>query len=164
MLNDYNDCAKTIIFIFFKMLKNSSLLWVVYGVLFLCIVWVFFLSKFQKADNTLVFPYPSQEIEFSGEEIPFWGADFYNKERFDKEFLLSSNNLYQFYLYVKRYPLYIPYIEEKLKKAGIPDDFKYLPIAEVHFEMMLFLLQELDESGNLCQKRQNDTDFELMSM
>jgi membrane-bound lytic murein transglycosylase D len=33
-------------------------------------------------------------------------------------------------LYVKRYPNYIPYIEKKLKEYNIPDDFKYLAIAE----------------------------------
>ena len=113
------------------MLKNSSLLSWVYGILFLLLFWVFLLSKFQKANDTLVFPYPSWMLEFSWEKVPIDGVDdFFNKERFDKEFLLTSNNLYQFYLYVKRYPLYIPYIEEKLKKAHIPDDFKYLPIAE----------------------------------
>ena len=56
--------------------------------------------------------------------------NFFIKERFDKEFLNTSNNLYQFYLYVKRYPLYIPDIEAKLELAWVPDDFKYLPIAE----------------------------------
>lgn len=113
------------------MLKNSSLLSGVYGILFLLLLWVFLLSKFQKVSDTLVFPYPSWNIEFAGEVVPIESADdFFNKERFDKEFLLTSNNLYQFYLYVKRYPLYIPYIEEKLKLSQIPDDFKYLPIAE----------------------------------
>ncbi len=112
------------------MLKNNSLLAIVYGVLFFCIIWVFFASKFQNWDNTLVFKYPDTNIEFAWEEIPFDGNNFDNKERFDKEFLLTSNNLYQFYLYVKRYPLYIPYIEKELEKAWIPDDFKYLPIAE----------------------------------
>ena len=52
------------------------------------------------------------------------------KERFDKEFLNTSNNLYQFFLYVKRFPLYSEFIETSLKTAGIPSDFIYLPIAE----------------------------------
>lgn len=112
------------------MLKNSSLLSWVYGVLFILLIGVFVLTKVQKADTALVFSYPEGEIEFSGETVPMQQEDFYNKERFDKEFLLTSNNLYQFYLYVKRYPLYIPYIEAELKKRNIPDDFKYLPVAE----------------------------------
>jgi hypothetical protein len=49
--------------------------------------------------------------------VPFDLSHFDNKHRFDKEFLLTSNNLYQFYLYVKRYPLYIPEIESKLLDA-----------------------------------------------
>jgi len=52
------------------------------------------------------------------------------KERFDKEFLGTAHNLYQFYLYVKRYPVFIPDIEQALSDWWIPDDFKYLPIAE----------------------------------
>jgi len=112
------------------MLKNNSLLWIVYWVLFLCIIWVYFASKFKDADNTLVFKYPENEIQFAWDAIPFEWNNFDNKERFDKEFLNTSNNLYQFYLYVKRYPAYIPYIEWELKKAWIHDDFKYLPIAE----------------------------------
>jgi hypothetical protein len=49
--------------------------------------------------------------------VPTQGVNYLNKERFDKEYLLTSNNLYQFYLYVKRYPVYIPYIEKKLLEA-----------------------------------------------
>lgn len=131
LLNDYNVCAKIIILIFLKMLKNSSLLSWVYGILFLLLLGAFLLSKFQKADDTLAFEYPTWNIDFAGELVPLsFQDDFYTKERFDKEFLLTSNNLYQFYLYVKRYPLYISTIEEKLKLAEIPDDFKYLAIAE----------------------------------
>lgn len=57
-------------------------------------------------------------------------SDFDVKTRFDKEFLLTANNLYQFYLYVKRYPVYIPEIRSALVQAEIPEDFIYLPIAE----------------------------------
>jgi membrane-bound lytic murein transglycosylase D len=55
---------------------------------------------------------------------------FSNKEKFDREFIVTSNTLYQFYLYIKRYPLYIPYIEQKLKENEVPEDFKYLVIVE----------------------------------
>lgn len=113
------------------MLKNNSpLLWVVYGVLFLLLIWVFFLSKFTKDNNNIVFSYPQETLSFAGESVPSDSLHFSVKERFDKEFLLTSNNLYQFYLYVKRYPLYISFIEQELSKNNIPDDFKYLPIAE----------------------------------
>jgi len=89
-----------------------------------------FFKKEEKTPN-FIFSYPEEsKINFAWEKVPLSWEYFYNKERFDKEFLISSNTLYQFYLYVKRYPLYIPYIEDKLKEHNIPDDFKYLAIAE----------------------------------
>lgn len=112
------------------MLKNNSLLAIVYGVLFLLILSVFIFAWFKWGDNSVVFDYPSEEIRFWWVWVPFSDGNYYNKERFDKEFLLTSNNLYQFYLYVKRYPVFIPEIETKLLDAGIHDDLKYLPIAE----------------------------------
>ncbi len=88
-----------------------------------------FLSDIREEKN-LVFSYPKWDIEFADEKIPISWRDYINKEKFDKEFLLSWDISYQFYLYIKRYPVYIPYIEEKLKEEWIPDDFKYLAIAE----------------------------------
>lgn len=110
------------------MLKNNLLLSIVYGFLLLCIVWALIFSKTRDSENHLVFTYPEWEISFAGEVVPM--ENFYNKERFDKEFLLTSNNLYQFYLYVKRAPLYLPYIQEQLEENNIPLDLQYLPIAE----------------------------------
>ncbi len=112
------------------MLKNNSLLAVVYGVLFLIILLVLYISRSTSINDTLIFSYPAWTIRFADESVPMDGKNFDNKKRFDKEFILTSNNLYQFYLYVKRYPLYIPYISEELKKNNIPEDFVYLPIAE----------------------------------
>jgi len=81
-----------------------------------------------KVDD-IVLAYPTLPIYFAGEQVPI-EENLFIKERFDKEFLGTSHNLYQFYLYVKRYPVYIPDIEQALQAADIPDDFKYLPIAE----------------------------------
>jgi membrane-bound lytic murein transglycosylase D len=112
------------------MLKNNSLLAIVYWVLFLLIISVFLFSVIQWDDSSIVFTYPDEEIRFWWVRVPLDNTHYHNKERFDKEFLLTSNNLYQFYLYVKRYPVYIPEIETKLVDAGIHNDIKYLPIAE----------------------------------
>ncbi len=92
-------------------------------------------NDFTKINNiekkSFAFEYPDLEkINFAWEKTPFDEEHFYNKARFDKEFLITSNKIYQFILYVKRYNLYIPYIEQELEKAWIPDDFKYLAIAE----------------------------------
>jgi len=112
------------------MLKNNSLLWIVYWVLFLALFLIFFVFQKTATDTPIVFSYPESKISFAWQEIPTEWEDYLNKQRFDKEFLLTSNNLYQFYLYVKRYPLYKDYIEQKLEEAGIHNDLKYLPIAE----------------------------------
>ncbi len=69
-------------------------------------------------------------VNFAGEKVSFEGKYYYNKEKFERELSVTRFNMYQFVLYHKREPLYIPYIEKKLKEAGIPDDFKYLAIAE----------------------------------
>ena len=70
------------------------------------------------------------KVNFSGEGVPFEGKYYLNREKFERELSVTRFNIYQFVLYHKREPLYIPYIEKKLKEAGIPDDFKYLAIAE----------------------------------
>jgi len=110
------------------MLKSNSLLAIVYWVLFLLILIVFLFSKFWSWKDGIVFEYPSFPINFSWEQVP--SENFFNKERFDKEFLNTSNNLYQFYLYVKRYPVYAEYIQKVLQEKNIHSDFMYLPIAE----------------------------------
>lgn len=69
-------------------------------------------------------------VNFAGEKVSFEGKYYYNREKFERELSVTRFNMYQFVLYHKREPLYIPYIEKKLKAAGIPSDFKYLAIAE----------------------------------
>lgn len=89
----------------------------------------FFIQKYNNINNFL-FKYPDFPIDFAWEEMPIDSKHFSNKEKFDREFIVTSNTLYQFFLYIKRYPLYIPYIETKLRENKIPDDFKYLIIVE----------------------------------
>ncbi|MDD2566295.1 MAG: lytic transglycosylase domain-containing protein [Candidatus Gracilibacteria bacterium] len=69
-------------------------------------------------------------IDFAGEKVSFDGAHYFNKEKFVKELNITRFNTYQFVLYHKREAIYFPFIEKKLKEAGIPDDFKYLAVAE----------------------------------
>ncbi len=89
-----------------------------------------FYKKTSGEKNNLIFSYPENNLVFAGEKLPDINKNYFIKERFDKEFLNTSYNLYQFFLYIKRFPIYMWYIEEKLKENNIPDDFKYLPIAE----------------------------------
>lgn len=98
-------------------------------IILLTLLLYFFIQKYNNINNFL-FAYPDYPIDFAWEEMLTDSKHFSNKEKFDREFIVTSNTLYQFYLYIKRYPLYIPYIEKKLKEAKIPDDFKYLVIVE----------------------------------
>jgi len=51
-------------------------------------------------------------------------------ERMDREFVLNVYDRGQMYLWLKRSKRYFPYIEARLKEKGMPDDLKYLLVAE----------------------------------
>ncbi|MDD2487440.1 MAG: lytic transglycosylase domain-containing protein [Candidatus Gracilibacteria bacterium] len=108
----------------YKMILGGSIFLFVLSLLF------FFESsnKLDKTDISKVINY--ENIDFAGEKVDFNGKYYFNKEKFEKELSITRFNLYQFILYHKREPIYFPIIEEKLKQAGIPDDFKYLAVAE----------------------------------
>ena len=73
-----------------------------------------------------------KNLNFAGEKVPTDRNDI--KERMDRELLVNtywqSNGL----LLIKRAHKYFPIIEPLLKEYGLPDDFKYLAIAESGFE------------------------------
>jgi membrane-bound lytic murein transglycosylase D len=66
--------------------------------------------------------------EFCGEVVPIGEQQV--KERLEKELLLSLWNRPQVILWLKRSKRYLPHIEEILRKEGVPDDLKYVAIAE----------------------------------
>ncbi len=67
-------------------------------------------------------------LNLAGERVPLEMPDI--KERMDRELLVNtywqSNGL----LLIKRVHKYFPVLEPLLKKYGLPDDFKYLAVAE----------------------------------
>lgn len=69
-------------------------------------------------------------ISFAGELIPMTGKAVFNQEKIDREIAITKLNTAQFVMIHKREPQYLPYITKELKKAGIPEDFKYLAVAE----------------------------------
>ena len=81
--------------------------------------------------NVYALPIP-EVLEFAGEPVPIDNPDI--RERFDRELLVNvywqSNGLLLF----KRANRYFPQIEPLLKKYGLPDDFKYLAVAESALE------------------------------
>lgn len=73
-------------------------------------------------------PIIPKDIEFSGELLPI--SDFDVKESLDNEMLANAFWHSQMIRFLKRSNRYFPIIEPILKKNNIPDDFKYLAVAE----------------------------------
>ena len=71
--------------------------------------------------------YPSK-MDFAGEKTPLHLADV--KERFDRELIVNANLHGSMIIITKRANREFPIIEPILKKYGVPDDFKYLAVAE----------------------------------
>ncbi|XLS27887.1 transglycosylase SLT domain-containing protein [Flavobacteriaceae bacterium M23B6Z8] len=69
-----------------------------------------------------------EEISFAGEEVPVEEPDI--RERLDKELLVNTYWQSNALLLIKRSEKYFPVIEPILEEYGIPDDFKYLAVAE----------------------------------
>ncbi|TLP79108.1 lytic transglycosylase domain-containing protein [Maribacter sp. ACAM166] len=69
-----------------------------------------------------------QDLNFAGEKVP--QADPEIMERVDREFLVNTYWQSNALLLMKRANKYFPIIEPILAKNGIPDDFKYLAVAE----------------------------------
>jgi len=80
-------------------------------------------------ENYHVYAVPLPDtMYFAGERVPMEKP--YVREKFDKELLINvywqSNTL----LYIKRTAKFFPVIEPILQRYGIPDDFKYIALAE----------------------------------
>ncbi len=69
-----------------------------------------------------------EDLEFCGERVPL--EDFDVRERVDREFLVNTYWHSATLLYLKRANRWFPIIEPILKQNGIPDDFKYMSVAE----------------------------------
>lgn len=69
-----------------------------------------------------------QNLSFAGEKVPTDLIDV--KESLDREFLVNTYWQSQTFLFIKRTNRYFPTIEKILKQNNIPDDFKYLAVAE----------------------------------
>lgn len=67
-------------------------------------------------------------IAFAGEEVPMEFFDV--REALDQELLINTYWQSQTILFIKRANRYFPVIEKILKENNIPDDFKYLALAE----------------------------------
>lgn len=69
-----------------------------------------------------------KDLNFAGEAVPLEDPEVL--ERVDREFLVNTYWQSNALLLMKRANKYFPIIEPILAKNGIPDDFKYLAVAE----------------------------------
>ena len=69
-----------------------------------------------------------QKLSFCGEAAPMEDSEV--RERMEKELLISLWDRDQAILWLKRSTRYLPAIEAMLSQAGLPDDLKYIALAE----------------------------------
>lgn len=74
-------------------------------------------------------------MEFAGERVPLENFDVY--ERIDREFIVNTYFHSSTILALKRANRWFPVIEPILKKNNIPDDFKFLCVAESNMENVI---------------------------
>jgi membrane-bound lytic murein transglycosylase D len=67
-------------------------------------------------------------MDICGEPVPL--SDRMVWERMDREFMINVYDRGQVYLWLKRSNRFFPYIENKLQEKGLPEDLKYLLVAE----------------------------------
>lgn len=67
-------------------------------------------------------------VDFAGENLPM--DNFDAKERFDRELISNCFRHSATFLFFKKANRYFPIIEPILKANGVPDDVKYLSVAE----------------------------------
>lgn len=73
-----------------------------------------------------------EQLEFAGEAVPV--SNFDTRESLDKELLVNGYWHSRTIMVLKRSKRYFSVIEPILKKYGVPDDFKYLAMAESGLE------------------------------
>ncbi len=69
-----------------------------------------------------------EKAELCAEPVPLGSSDV--RERFDREFTIVTQSHAQVYLWLKRTERYFPWIEKQLAARGLPDDLKYVTVAE----------------------------------
>jgi len=85
--------------------------------------------------NVIAAPYIPEEVTFAGEKVPL--EIYWVRERLDRELI---NVVYQHsrtLQTMKKTPRFFPIIEQILKEEGVPDDFKYLCVAESNLENVI---------------------------
>lgn len=90
------------------------------------------LPKTAGGERFLNLPVTPDSMNFAGEPVPLQRWDV--KEYFDRELLFNYYMPANIYYMLKLSGRYFPMIEAALKANGVPDDFKYLCIAESNLQ------------------------------
>jgi membrane-bound lytic murein transglycosylase D len=129
----------TIVVNFIKM-KNKTIIYIIFSFATISLASVFIYAISEKKDNELAYrshffrdyriyaPPVPDKMDFAGEPAPL--GLFYVKEALDREIMASTFMHSSTITMFKRAYRWFPVIEPILKKNGIPDDFKYLCLAE----------------------------------
>lgn len=78
----------------------------------------------------------TEPLTFCGEPVPLTDPDV--RERLERELLVSLDNSDDIILWLKRANRYFPDIEKALKSQSMPDDLKYITIAESSLRPLAF--------------------------
>jgi len=70
----------------------------------------------------------TDELFFCDERVPVENPEI--RERLERELLISLWQRHQALLWIKRSSRYFPVIEKILKEEGLPEDLKFIPVAE----------------------------------
>lgn len=80
----------------------------------------------------IISPEIPDDLYFAGEKVPLDNFEIY--ERIDREFMVNTYWHSSMLLALKRANRWFPVIEPILKKYNVPDDFKYLAVAESNLD------------------------------
>jgi peptidoglycan lytic transglycosylase D len=73
-------------------------------------------------------PVLPQQMTLCGQKVPLTNPLV--AEQLDRELVISVHDPAQVIMWLKRASRYFPYISQRLKQAGLPQDLKYLAVAE----------------------------------
>lgn len=82
-----------------------------------------------------VVPYfgPPESLALCGETVPLEVQEV--RERLDREFTIVVHSHAQVYLWLKRMQRYFPWLEKEIARNGLPDDLKYVAVAESDLQL-----------------------------
>lgn len=85
-------------------------------------------TKTSNKPESIAAPPIPEKLTFGGEEVPI--SEFDIHERFDRELMINTFWHSQTMFTLKKTRRFFPTIEKILKENNVPDDFKYLVVAE----------------------------------